>query len=155
MLGWLTWYERRHDRDRKREDMVKIFIAWSTGAEYWQLARRFALSERTLRRRIDDLCVVIFHQFGAAYRKIFLDEWHECQPKGNSSSYGDDLASDDTTFPKTPPNWIADGAKPSADKTIPAVAEARAELTERIEHGNRKRRKAERRTTRSAKNSDD
>lgn len=149
VLGWLSWYERQHESDRKRDSLVKILIAWATGAEYWQLARRFACSERTLRRRLDGLAAALLHQFEDAFQKLFLDNCPGCRPNVDSSSYHDDLASDETTAPpRQPQSFIADGAKPSANLAIPEVSAARTELIERIERGNRRRQRADRKIRR-------
>ncbi len=141
VLGWLAWYERERDD----ADTVRIFSALSTGAQYWQLSNRFSISERTLRRRVDNMACVILYHHEAAFQKLFLDGCHECQSKDDPALYSDHLVPETTQPTKTPSHWSADGIKPSGDETIPEVAEARSDLVERLQRQNRKRQKAERR----------
>ncbi len=142
VLGWLAWYGRTHD-----ETVVQLFLAWSTGAEWWRLTRRFAASERTLRRWLDDMCRVIHRQFAPAFRKLFLlDAWPDCPAKSDSPIYSADAVPEIAEpLPKSPTSWIADGERPSLDTSIPAVAAERQKLIARLQRQGRRRRRRRRR----------
>jgi hypothetical protein len=135
VLGWLSWYDREIPQGGHA---VRIVMAWATGCEYWQLSRRFSCSERTLRRKIDGVADTIGHTFEPEVHKLLLDPCHECPPKCHSSldewNSVHDLIS-------SPEYWIASGAKPCADLTIPEIIKDRNRTIRRIERGNAKRRR--------------
>jgi hypothetical protein len=149
VLGWLAWYERTRTHPREAK-IVKIFTAWATGRELRHLQHDFDVSERTLRRWIDDMCCVILYQHEPAFKKLFLDKCPPSPANCDSSLYSENHVSseiDDT--PQSPTAWISDGEQPSADATIPAVGEARAALIDRISRQNKRRKRIQRRAGQS------
>jgi Domain of unknown function (DUF6362) len=137
VLSWLTWFEREHEAK-----VVQLFIAWAMGASWLRLSRQFDKSERTLRYWIDDMVKDIAGHFHGDVEKIFLDELPGMR-KLSDSTVSDAVVAPEppTTIQQTTQAWIADGIKPSADETIPSVSDARAKLVDKLERGNRRRKR--------------
>lgn len=141
VLSWLAWYARERDGERAR-----LVIAWAMDVPMWRMAVQFRKTERTLNRWLNEVAEAIVSRFSSEVRKILLDECPKCPSFSTSNQYEGNCDSPSVhPFPSTPNTWIADGEKPSADETIPAVGEDRARLVKRIERGNAKRKRATKR----------
>jgi hypothetical protein len=141
VLGFLAWHRRAHG-----DNQVRLFLAWALGTPKWLLGQRIGRSEDTVMRRIDELAIAIANEFAHRIGKILFDKCGECSANSLSNQYeGNSDSPSIHSLPTTPKAWIAEGERPSADETIPAVAADRSKLVERIERENRNREKAKKR----------